>query len=183
MEDDTYNIEVDSDKGWTYAIYDADGMDEISELQVDAQESEDFIVRVTVPAGAAMDEEDTQSFTVTSQSDEEETDSFEITTTALAQFYFGLTAPAGTGVQIGESDDYTVTINNLGWDNDTYSIVVDSDKGWTYAIYDASGATPISDLSVDAGESGNFIVRVTVPAGATAGDIDAQSFYRYISGQ
>lgn len=91
-------------------------------------------------------------------------------------YEFTVDYPTGTAVTAGESHDYTVTINNSGTEDDTYDIEVDSEKGWTYAIYDASGIDIISDLAVDAGESEDFIVRVTVPAGAGMGDEDIQSF-------
>jgi peptide/nickel transport system substrate-binding protein len=61
--------------------------------------------------------------------------------------------------------DYTVTITNIGTEDDTYTLSVSDNVGWNPSI------SPIS-LTLKGGESENATLSVTIPAGAVPSTLD-----------
>ncbi|MFQ5875704.1 MAG: hypothetical protein ACE5JL_18150, partial [Dehalococcoidia bacterium] len=66
---------------------------------------------------------------------------------------------------------YTHTVTNIGGSNDTFDITTSSSAGWTVALYQSDGVTPLadtdSDTTPDTGSlapsaSVNIVVKVTV---------------------
>jgi parallel beta-helix repeat protein len=63
--------------------------------------------------------------------------------------------------------DYMFFVTNRGALNDTYDLAVTvTGEAWTHEVRDATGASIISSISVNAGTVDSFLVRVTVDAGA-----------------
>jgi len=73
-------------------------------------------------------------------------------------------------VNPGDSIDYMITIHNCGDQNDTYDLTLTvTGQPWTHVIRDHTGAAIIDSISLLAASTDSFIVRVTVPGGATGG--------------
>jgi uncharacterized repeat protein (TIGR01451 family) len=94
------------------------------------------------------------------------------TVTPIAPPYAVTLSPASQtgGAHVGESVKYTVSIKNLGYKTDSYSM---TSTGGTYTvtILDPTCTTPMTTTpSVIAGASTNACVRVDVPASAASGD-------------
>ena len=105
-------------------------------------------------------------------------DEVNISEPSLADYDFSITYPAGVSVLAGESHDYTVTIYNEGLEDDTYTPVIAGSGKWSYELFDTDGTTPLNDpVAIDAGDTYDFIIRVTVPAtGVSMGDTDTENF-------
>ena len=94
------------------------------------------------------------------------------TVTPIAPPYAVTLTPASQtgGAHVGNSVNYTVTIQNLGYKTDSYTM---TSAGGTYTvtILDSTCTTAITTTpSVIAGGTTNVCVRVDVPAGAASGD-------------
>jgi len=72
---------------------------------------------------------------------------------------------------------YTHTITNTGLTTDTFDITASSSQGWSVALYQADGTTPLTDTDADTvldtgplapSGSTNIVVKVTVPPDALA---------------
>ncbi len=75
-------------------------------------------------------------------------------------------APKGTVVT------YTHTVQNTGNSTDTINLSATSSKGWQVGIYDASGDTTISSVTLAPNESTVITVKVTIPSNAQNGESD-----------
>ena len=71
---------------------------------------------------------------------------------------------------LGTDVDYTLTVANTGLNNDTYNLSA-TGNAWATTFLDM-GMNPITAISVPAGGSADFIVRVTVNPLASQGDFD-----------
>jgi hypothetical protein len=84
-------------------------------------------------------------------------------------------SPTAT-VQAGQSFDYTIRLFALTNVAETYNVSASIDQaGWTVAVLSTAGQ-PITQLSLPAGPpptgaSGDFVIRVSVPAGAGSGTV------------
>ncbi len=67
--------------------------------------------------------------------------------------------------------NYTLTIINSGNVPDTYNLTV-SNNTWPTTIYDMTGTNPITQISLNSGESANITVKVGIPSDANLGDHD-----------
>ncbi|MDD2549931.1 MAG: choice-of-anchor J domain-containing protein [Bacteroidales bacterium] len=106
---DDFTPAIDGDGTWTYDLYQADGTTpQVDAIAIAAGEAADFIIRVDVPASAAFNDTDTESFTVTSAEGAKAVEAFSITTTALAP----MPLPVYEGFEEGNTDDQAVT----SWD-------------------------------------------------------------------
>ncbi len=66
---------------------------------------------------------------------------------------------------------YNLVINNTGWKDDAYNLTV-ANNTWPTTIYDATGTTPISQISINANQSANITVKVDISPTANPGDYD-----------
>jgi len=92
--------------------------------------------------------------------------------TPIAPPYAVTLSPASQtgGAHVGQSVKYTVTIKNLGYKTDSYSM---TSTGGTYTVtlMDSTCATTLTTTqSVIAGATTDVCVKVDVPAGASSGD-------------
>lgn len=67
---------------------------------------------------------------------------------------------------------YNYTLYNFGGSSDTISLSALSNQGWTVQIRNAADTATISSITVPAGGSVNFIVKVQIPGGAAIGTVD-----------
>jgi uncharacterized repeat protein (TIGR01451 family) len=100
------------------------------------------------------------------------------TTTVIAPPYaVDVSTGNGNGVaRPGDSVSYHVTVRNLGYKTDTFSV---SATGGTYAasIFQSDCATATASTgSLTAGSTADLCVTVTVPGGAAQGDTDTKTF-------
>jgi photosystem II stability/assembly factor-like uncharacterized protein len=94
------------------------------------------------------------------------------TVTPIAPSYAVSLSPATQtdGAKAGDSVTYTVTLKNLGFSTDSYTM---SSTGGTFAVsfFDGTCTTPLTTTaSVAPGSTTNVCVKVSVPAGASNGD-------------
>lgn len=68
--------------------------------------------------------------------------------------------------------DYILTVNNTGLNDDTYDISV-SGSIWPMTFRDIADTMDISSIFVASGTSEDFIARVSIPGGASPGDMDS----------
>lgn len=80
---DVYNLSLATSKAFTYAIRDKNDASTISTLSLNAGELDTVLVKATVPAGTAHEDEDIVKFFAASQAQPSESDSTEFTTTAV----------------------------------------------------------------------------------------------------
>jgi uncharacterized repeat protein (TIGR01451 family) len=97
--------------------------------------------------------------------------------TSIADPYaVGLSPATQTGgAKVGESVDYHVYVSNLGFSTDSYTM---SSSGGTYTVsfLDASCTTAlVTTSSLAAGASEDVCVRVDVPVGASAGEVNTST--------
>ncbi|MEW5936372.1 MAG: Ig-like domain-containing protein [Candidatus Thermoplasmatota archaeon] len=73
----------------------------------------------------------------------------------------------------GTNVDYVLTVSNTGLNNDTYDLsYVNTVLPWTVTFRDIGDTTNITTIFVPAGNSTQFIARVSIPGGALSGDFD-----------
>ena len=105
-------------------------------------------------------------------------DEVEVTATPLPDYDFSIAYPDGVVVLTGDSHDYLVTISNDGRLDDSYTTAIAGDGSWAYELFEADGTTSLSgSVPIAAGDTYDFIVRVTVPeTGVSMGDTDTENF-------
>jgi uncharacterized repeat protein (TIGR01451 family) len=96
------------------------------------------------------------------------------TVTPIAPPYGVNLSPASQtdGARAGGSVTYTVTVKNIGFNSDSYTL---SSSGGTYLVsfFDAGCATPLTTTaSLSPGGTTNVCVKVSVPANATNGNVN-----------
>jgi uncharacterized repeat protein (TIGR01451 family) len=90
--------------------------------------------------------------------------------TPIAPPYAVSLSPAAQtdGGRVGTSVPYTLTLRNLGFNSDSYTL--SSTNAWTTSFFDASCTTPLTTVGpLAAGGSANVCAKVTVPSGASNG--------------
>jgi uncharacterized repeat protein (TIGR01451 family) len=96
-----------------------------------------------------------------------------VITPIASAFAVGVTPATQTdGAKAGTSVDYIVHVKNLGFTSDTYNL---SSSGGTYAVAFLNAtctAAQTTTPSVSPGASTDVCVRVTVPGGASDGDVN-----------
>ena len=129
-------------------------------------ESFTVTLEVTIPPGAADGQADTSTLTVTSTADPQVSDMVHavtmarVTQVALA---LGPLSQSGQGLR-GEMLVYPYTLTNLGQATDSFDLAVDA--AWS-AELSALSSGPLAP-----GESFEFTLSVTIPAGAPGGSSD-----------
>ncbi len=74
-----------------------------------------------------------------------------------------------------EHVDYTISIKNIGANNDTYTFSTDGAGTWNYEFYADDASTVITDLSLAHNESKDIIVRVSPNAPTSIGYKDTKN--------
>jgi hypothetical protein len=122
-------------------------------------------IHVDIPEDALAGDYDAVIVTATSQGDENLTASSTLTTTANP--VYGLTLLAEEGALSGEfgtTVEYILTLTNTGNDTDTFEVAFEGND-WDVHL-------PETSFDLDAGESVDVSVHVTVPTGVEEGDFD-----------
>jgi hypothetical protein len=136
--------------------------------------SADFIARVAIPALAPPGSSDIGTITVTSQNDPAFTwDQATVQTFCASPYNVLLSPNTQTKSDLtGNSVDFILTIENIGVWSDSYGLTV-TGNAWPTTFWDITGTTQIFSTGVMAvGDTLNFIVRVSIPAGLPPGVSD-----------
>lgn len=134
-------------------------------FELAADESVEVSFQVTIPGDALAGEYDTAIITATSQGDENQSTSVSLTTTANT--VYGVTLEPDEDALFGDPGEavvFSLTLTNTGNDPDTFGFAIEGNE-WQ-VIY------PEEPIELEAGESQEIIVQVTIPADALAGDFD-----------
>mgnify|MGYP006283566267 CR=1 FL=1 len=74
----------------------------------------------------------------------------------------------------GGTSTYKIKVRNRGYNNETFDLSVDGN--WTYTIYDKTGQSEISTVSLEADEVDTVLVQVEVPADVSEPVSDTMEF-------
>ncbi len=147
--DDTYDLTIEEDEGWTVEVQDT--------VDVDVGESKEVTVTVEIPdnAGGVTN---TVTLTSTSHENEDVSDSDSMDVTLEADYAVEVYAPEDTEVEESGEHYFDFTVENLGNVDDTYDLTIEEDEGWTVEVQDT--------VDVDVGESKEVTVTVEIPDNA-----------------
>ena len=145
-------------------------------LTLDAGESADFMVYVTVPVDALAGAMDMATITATSTTDPLVTADAVVNTYANAVYDITLTPATdaksdGPGVVV----TYLLTLTNLGNTEDTITVAA-SGNLWDVNL-------PVTSFDVPVGGTAEVTVEVTIPLDALNGDFDASHHHRHLRGR
>jgi uncharacterized membrane protein/sugar lactone lactonase YvrE len=160
--EDTYSLSTTGGK-WDYAIRNAADIATVGTIAVDTGYTEIFLVKVSVPmTNVANGDADVVTITAMSQGNNSITFTTQVTTTT-PKFSYRMTSQSQSPiVQPGNFYNYIVQIENTGANNDTYNLS-HSGGNFSYVIRNKDDYATIDTLFVDAGSTGTFLVKVTVP--------------------
>lgn len=99
------------------------------------------------------------------------------TVTPIADPYDVSVAPAAQtdGAKVGSSVDYHLTVTNLGYQDDSYTLSA-SGGSFPTSYFESDCTTPLtSTATIGAGASTDVCVQVSVPAGAADGDTSSST--------
>ncbi|ETR69723.1 MAG: hypothetical protein OMM_09351, partial [Candidatus Magnetoglobus multicellularis str. Araruama] len=182
MSMDTYSLSLSGGK-WDYAIRNAADIATIDTIAVDTGYTGIFLVKVDVPlTNVANGDADIITISAMSQGNNSITFTTQVTTTTPIFSYSMANLSESLIVQPGNSYNYNVQIENTGANNDTYNI---SHIGgnFSYVIRNKDDYATIDTLSVDAGSTGTFLVKVTVPGvGLTNAQADTVTIHTVSQG-
>lgn len=153
---DSYSLVAVSNQGWTVSLNQ-------QTVSLQPGESQNLIVEVTVPAGAAGQIDVT---TVTADSDNSTAqDSATNTTTVTSAAGVSLEPDHFEIVPAGTTLIYEHTLTNEGNQSDSFTMTATTSMGWlvSYAPH---------NVTLAAGGTATILVTVTVPAGADPGQED-----------
>jgi uncharacterized membrane protein len=130
-------------------------------------ESATIDVVVEIPADAAPGETDAAVVTATSQGDAAVSDAATLTTTVTGEYAISLepATPNASGAP-SATVEYILTLTNLG--DATTAEVAASGNAWDVTL-------PVTSFDLEAGETVEVTVQVSIPAGAADGDSDVAS--------
>ena len=153
----------------SYELTYADNLWEVAltetSITLDAGESVDLPVNVTVPADALAEAMDTAVITATSTTDAQLAVGVQVTTHANAVYALDLTPPSDSaGGTPGQVVTYTLTLANLGNALDTVTVAASGN------LWDAN--LPLASFDVPVGGTAEVVVEVTVPLDALLGEFD-----------
>ncbi|MGE5124625.1 MAG: FixG Ig-like domain-containing protein, partial [Acidobacteriaceae bacterium] len=133
-------------------------------------ESATFQVMVSIPADALDGDQDEVMLEAAFHSKPSHMESAMLTTNVGTVFAFELTpTTAARAGNSGETVDYTLHITNQGNTADTYEFSV-SGNAWTVEF-------SVPSVTLEAGESEDVVVSVTIPGDATVGSSDTAVFH------
>jgi len=135
---------------------------------LNAGESIDIVVTVSIPASASDGATDEASIIAASTGNPTITDSSVLTTTANVATVYGVSITPATDAKsglVGTDVIYTLTIENTGNTSDSFDLTVGT-ATWSTAVL----PTPVGPLA--AGETADVTVTVSIPAGAANGATD-----------
>lgn len=72
----------------------------------------------------------------------------------------------------GTVKSYLHTVQNTGNSTDTINLTASSSQGWTVGIYDVTGNTTITSVSLAPSASTTITVKITIPGGVPSGTTD-----------
>ena len=172
----TYNLVAHSSKGWTTEIRRADNQQLINTLALASGASLDVVVSLVVPTNASDGVKDTLTLTAThvtvAGAVGAATDLTTVGPILVVPDRSGTMAPGGTIT-------YNNTVLNNTDETRTVTVVATSDKSWPTNLYDASGTSLITQVTLAPRASIGLTVKVQVPLGTAIGTqnittIDAQ---------
>lgn len=162
----TYDLLAHSSKGWTTEIRRADNGQLVSALTLAPGASLDVVASLAVPTNAADGVKDTLTVTATHVTES----AVSGTATDLTTVGPVLVIPDRSGTMApGGTISYNNTVVNNTDVTRTVNVSVSSDKGWPTYLYDASGTTQVTQVTLAAHASIGLTVKVQVPLGAVIG--------------
>lgn len=175
---DTLELAAASDQGWPIQITDTSG-NPLSSVALAAGGTRTIRVRVTIPNGTADGTRDVTTVSATSRTDATVTSSATDTTTSGR---VTVTPDQAGSMAPGQTIAYTFTVgNNMPGVARTYDLTTLGSMGWPTQIT-TLGGTPITSVTLASGTSTETVVRVTVPATATAGLQDSTRLTAQLQG-
>lgn len=166
----TYNLSTLSSMGWPVQITDLAG-NPISSVTLNSGVSVDVVVKVSVPAGAAVGSQDITRLTATLNGNSSVRSSAMGTTTVKAGLEI---APDNAGYAGANTTIfYSHTVTNSWPTTRTIDLSAVSSRGWPVTFYAADGVTSITQVTLDPnGDSEAIYARVSIPAGVAANTVD-----------
>lgn len=164
---ETFDLVALSSRGWTVSVTDAEG-NPTSAVTLEAGETRDIQVTVTIPGGATDGTQDVTTLTATAQGDPEVVDI--VTDTTLVGQVTVTPNQSGT-MAPGYMMEYEFLVQNNMPGAGIFDLATVSSLGWPNDIRDLDGNL-ITSVSLSAGESATVRVQVYVPATATIGQQD-----------
>jgi len=165
-----FNLTTSSTLGWISTITDAGG-NSITSVNLAPGASQTVKVRVQVPGGATLGQQDITTLRATLQGDPAVTSSATGTTTVADGLSItpDLTGYGGAGTFV----QYTHTVTNSWPVSRVVAISGTSAHGWPLTFFAADGVTPITQVTVGPyGASETVIARIAVPSGTATGTTD-----------
>lgn len=170
---DTYNLSL-SGGNWHRMIRNADDNAMIDSITLDKQSTGSFIIRQFVPSSAELANGETESITISAISQGRSQISHAVLiTTTIPTFSFALTNVTNHAtVHPGQYVLYPIEIKNDGATMDSYNLSISEDV-WPCVFRNASDTATISSISLDAGYTALFWLKVSVPiTGVSSGQSD-----------
>jgi uncharacterized membrane protein len=169
---DSYNLSLFGGD-WTYTIRNLADTSQIKSISANPSSNAVFNVKVTVPkTGIANGQSDTVTVQVTSQARHDVIETIQVQTTTPTFYYSLQSSTQDMAVDLGNSYNFRIQINNHGLNDDTYRISLDGGN-WDYVIRNDLDNANINAISVDGQKTGVFVVKVSVPlTGVTRGEAE-----------
>jgi len=164
--DHTVTLSATSAANWPAAIFDATGSTPLTDVTIPQGTSLEIVVRVSVPAGAALGTVDVTTVSARAAGYPNVRGSGYDTVTVRPRLDVSPdnAQPAGPGTSVL----YRHTVTNSSSTAGTFALTTTSSLGWPVTILAANGTTPITQLDLPAyGGSAEVVLRVTVPSGLT----------------
>ncbi|MFU8771723.1 MAG: hypothetical protein ACNA8H_04795 [Anaerolineales bacterium] len=134
-----------------------------TEFELQATEGAMVIIQVSVSEDALAGEMDTVIITATSMGDDSLTSSSTLTTTAHPVYGLMLEPEAATlSGAPAETVEFLLTVTNSGNTSDTFTVEAD-ESDWVVSL-------PETSFDLEAGDSVEFVVQVSIPPEAEGGD-------------
>jgi uncharacterized membrane protein len=168
---DTYNLSI-SGGAWSYSIRNASDTMNLYSISMNAGVSKTFLIKVIVPVtGVTNGASESINVNAVSQGNSQASQSVQITSSTPMFSYTLQQVTSDATLAPGQSFEYTYVISNTSAGDDTYSLSL-TGGNWLYSIKNASNTANINTISVGAGLTNAFLVRVSVPLTISSGATD-----------